>query len=300
MATTLPSLPDIKQLSPLVTRILGGNPSKFTLQGTNTYLIGRGPSRLLIDTGQGLPHWNNTLSTFLASQNLTISTVLLTHHHADHTLGVPSLLALFPTAHIHKHPAPPAPSTHAHPSLPSAIASTIRPIAGNQVFATEGATLRALHTPGHTPDHVCFLLAEEGALFTGDNVLGHGTAVFEDLGLYLASLERMRAEEGWVGRAYPGHGEVVEEGRARVVEYVAHRRMREEEVLVALRGEGEGGAAEGRTPREVVRVVYRDVPVGLHDAAEGGVVQVLGKLEGEGRVARGGGGRWKLVRKEPL
>ncbi|MCJ1436473.1 hypothetical protein MMC27_005852 [Xylographa pallens] len=298
MATTLPSLPDVQQLSPLVTRILGGNPSKFTLQGTNTYLIGRGPSRLLLDTGQGLPQWSSTLSTFLTAQNLTISTVLLTHHHPDHVLGVPSLLALFPTARIHKHPAPPSPSTRTSPSLPPSIAAAILPIADNQVFATEGATLRALHTPGHTPDHVCFLLAEEGALFTGDNVLGHGTAVFEALGLYLASLERMRVEEEWTGRAYPGHGEVVEGGRGRVDEYVAHRRMREEEVVGVLRGEGDGG--EGRTPGEVVRVVYRDVPVGLHEAAEGGVVQVLGKLEGEGRVVRGGGGRWKLVRRGAL
>ena len=147
---------------------------------------------------------------------------------------------------------------------------------------------------------MCFLLAEEGALFTGDNVLGHGTAVFEALGLYLASLERMRAEEGWTGRAYPGHGEVVEGGRGRVDEYVAHRRMREEEVVGVLRGEEEGHGGEGRTPGEVVKIVYRDVPVGLHEAAEGGVVQVLWKLESEGRVERGGGGRWKLVRKGAL
>ncbi|MCJ1287678.1 hypothetical protein MMC26_007030 [Xylographa opegraphella] len=311
MAAILPSLPDVKQLSPLVTRILGGNPSKvpplptvalllftnmpqFTLQGTNTYLIGRGPSRILIDTGQGLPHWSHTLSTHLTAHNLTISTVLLTHHHADHTLGIPSLLALCPTAAIHKHPAAPSPHGH-HAALPST--PPLLPLADEQVFATEGATLRALHTPGHTADHVCFLLAEEGALFTGDNVLGHGTAVFEDLSLYMASLERMRAHGGWTGCAYPGHGEVVERGTARVAEYVAHRRIREEEVLGVLREEG---SREGRTPGEVVRVVYKDVPVSLHEAAEGGVVQVLGKLEGEGRVVRGEGGRWKLARKEAL
>ncbi|MCJ1391960.1 hypothetical protein MMC18_004827 [Xylographa bjoerkii] len=301
MAATLPYLPDVQQLSPLVIRILGGNPSKFTLQGTNTYLIGRGPARLLIDTGQGLPHWSTSLSTLLSTHNLSITTVLLTHHHADHTLGVPSLLSLCPTAQLHKHPAPPSPSAHAHPSLPASLAATILPIADSQVFTTDGATLRALHTPGHTPDHVCFVLEEEGALFTGDNVLGHGTAVFDELGLYLASLERMRAEGGWTGRAYPGHGEVVEDGRGRVAEYVAHRRMREEEVLVALRGE-EGGrdGGEGRTPGEVVRVVYKDVSVSLHAAAEGGVLQVLGKLEGEGTVVRGEGGRWKLVRREAL
>ena len=157
--------------------------------------------------------------------------------------------------------------------------------------------MRAVHAPGHTHDHVCFLLEEEGALFTGDNVLGHGTAVFEDLGAYMSSLERMRVLEGWTGRAYPGHGEVVQEGKGRVEAYVAHRRGREAEVLGVLREEGNG---EGRTPAEVVRVVYRDVPLSLHEAAEGGVLQVLGKLEEEGRVVKGGRGRWKLAGKEAL
>ncbi|MCJ1471626.1 hypothetical protein MMC13_000266 [Lambiella insularis] len=296
MAANLPPLKDVEQLSPLVTRILGGNPSKFTLQGTNTYLIGRGPSRLLLDTGQGLPAWTSSLSAHLSTHSLTVSTVLLTHHHHDHTLGVPALLALCPHAQVHKHPSPPTPSSHGHTPLPPDAASKIQPITDGQVFTTDGATLKAMHTPGHTPDHMCFLLEEEGALFTGDNVLGHGTAVFESLGTYMASLERMSGEDGFVGRAYPGHGEVIAHGKGRVGEYIQHRRVREEEVLGVLRGD-EGG--EGKTPREVVRVVYRDVPVNLHDAAEGGVVQVLEKLEGEGRVEMAGE-KWRCVRKEAL
>ena len=146
---------------------------------------------------------------------------------------------------------------------------------------------------------MCFLLEEEGALFTGDNVLGHGTAVFEDLAVYLASLEKMRALDGFTGRAYPGHGEVIADGVEKCAEYVRHRRRREEEVLGVLGGEGEA-VDEGLTAGEVVKVVYKDVPVALHGPAEGGVVQVLRKLEGEGKVTKGTLGRWTVVGKAVL
>ena len=143
---------------------------------------------------------------------------------------------------------------------------------------------------------MAFVLEEEGALFAGDNVLGHGTAVFEDLALYLRSLEAMRAEVS--GRVYPGHGDCIADGRARIEEYIRHRRMREEQVLGVLREEG--GVEGGRTPMEVVKVVYRAVPEELHASAEGGVVQVLRKLEGEGKVGRREEGRWIVLEKATL
>lgn len=146
---------------------------------------------------------------------------------------------------------------------------------------------------------MAFVLEEEGAMFTGDNVLGHGTAVFEDLGVYLQSLEAMKGE--FSGRAYPGHGDWIADGRARAEEYIQHRQMREEEVFGVLRDEGgEGECGEGRTPMEVVKVVYRDVPESLHGPAEGSVVQVLQKLEGEGKVRRKEDGRWAVFKKATL
>lgn len=144
-------------------------------------------------------------------------------------------------------------------------------------------------------------------------MLGHGTAVFEDLGAYMKSLQRMRGLPGWVGRAYPGHGAVVADGAGRVEMYVQHRGERERAVERAVAGRAGGGdgrvggrsgvgmnggeGGEGMTAAEVVKVVYRDTPVGLHEAAERGVRQVLEKLEGEGRV-RGEGGRWRVVDRE--
>ena len=149
--------------------------------------MGKGRSRLLLDTGEGKPFWSRCLSSILTSESITISQAIITHWHPDHVGGVADLLSLCPEVKVYKH----------DPS------SGQEPIHDCQIFETEGAKLRAFHCPGHTADHMAFVLEEENAMFTGDNVLGHGTAVFEDLTLYLDSLSRMRKQ--FSGRAYPGH-----------------------------------------------------------------------------------------------
>lgn len=120
--------------------------------------------------------------------------MLLTHWHIDHTSGIPDIVAWRPelAERIYKHDPDPGQKS----------------IADGQEFAVEGATLRAVHTPGHSHDHMCFLLTEEDAFFTGDNVLGHGQSVFEDLGLFTTSLGRMAALGCRLG--YPAHGAVIE------------------------------------------------------------------------------------------
>jgi glyoxylase-like metal-dependent hydrolase (beta-lactamase superfamily II) len=183
-----------------------------------------------------------------------------------------------------------------------------------QRFEVEGVSLRAVHTPGHTADHMVFVWEEEGGVFTGDNVLGHGTSVFEDLGLYVDSLERMGRlydnRTGGGGKAYPGHGAVVEDGPGKIAEYIRHRAQREEQVVQALWSPGSlSGASspaelagedrtrgEAWTVMELVRSIYRDVPESLHPAAAGGVVQILQKLQREGRVVVvDDGERWRLA-----
>lgn len=260
---------------------------KFTLQGTNTYLIGQGPSRILIDTAEGKPEWRTSLSHVLTSEKAAISTTLLTHWHPDHVGGVSDLLSLCPSSKIHKH----SPNT------------SQLPITHDQKFQTEGATLRAFHCPGHTTDHMAFVLEEEDAMFTADNVLGQGTAVFEDLAAYMASLEAMRGAFGC--RAYPGHGPVIDDGPGKVAEYISHRREREGEIVAVLKGaKGEGGGgcdAEGWTAMEVVKVVYKAYPEHLHGPAEGSVLHVLRKLEKEGKVScQAGSERWRLESKAAL
>ena len=161
------------------------------------------------------------------------------------------------------------------------ISSIRNSISHGEVFQVDGTTLRAFHCPGHTIDHMSFVLEEEDAMFTGDNVLGHGTAVFEDLGIYLDSLDRMR-KQFW-GRAYPAHGAVIEDGPGKIREYIAHRQMRELQISEAL------GSADGEaTPMEIVKMVYRDVSEELHAPAARGVMQVLRKLESEGKVVSRG------------
>ena len=139
-------------------------------------------------------------------------------------------------------------------------------------------------------------------------MLGHGTAVFEDLATYMATLEKMHDRA--VGRAYPGHGDIIEDGKAKIMEYIQHRQQREDEVLRVLKfgtldGNGKetspGGKVRSWSPLELVKIIYRDVPEDLHPAATRGVVQILLKLEGEGKVVRDArSGRWCISLERPV
>ena len=176
-----------------------------------------------------------------------------------------------------------------------------RVIEDGEVFSCEGVRLRALYSPGHTDDHVGFIL-ENGSgdgngddLFAGDNVLGHGTAVFEDLALYMESLEKMRGVVG--GRLFPGHGEVVDDGKGKIADYVEHRRGREREAWEVLGRARESGGEASWGSMELVKVIYAKYPEALHGPAQGSLLHVLKKLQGEGKV-REERGRWYLCGKE--
>ncbi|KJZ75648.1 hypothetical protein HIM_04805 [Hirsutella minnesotensis 3608] len=273
----LAPLAAVERLSPACIRVLGGNPGKFTLQGTNTYLLGTGRNRILIDTGEGRPAWVESLQQTLRAENATVKTALISHWHHDHTGGINHLLGVAPEAVIYKKDPGPGQS----------------PIHDGQTFSTEGITLTAAHTPGHTRDHVVFVMHEEDAMFTADNVLGHGTAVFEDMATYLESLERMR--HLFKGRAYPGHGPVIEDGPSKIAEYIAHRRQREEQVLHTMRSVDESTAKPWRA-MEIVKSIYSDVSEDLHQAACRGVLQILEKLLQEGKVTRIGDDQWLLAK----
>ncbi|KAL1838178.1 hypothetical protein VTJ49DRAFT_2959 [Mycothermus thermophilus] len=180
----LPTLPETTRLSPGCIRILAGNPGKFTLQGTNTYLLGTGPSRLLIDTGEGKPSWLATLRRVLAEEGegTTLAGVLLTHWHRDHVGGVADILREWPGTRVYKRRRADGEDEEQHGEGGDVAGWKALDIADGQRFCVPGASLTAVYTPGHTTDHTVFVWEEEDALFTGDNVLGHGTSVFEDLG----------------------------------------------------------------------------------------------------------------------
>ncbi|KAL8732156.1 MAG: hypothetical protein Q9166_002903 [cf. Caloplaca sp. 2 TL-2023] len=155
---------------------------------------------------------------------------------------------------------------------------------------------------------MALVLEEEDAMFTGDNVLGHGTAVFEDLITYMSSLQSMR--EQFSGRVYPGHGPVIEDGRKRITEYIEHRHQREREVLEVLieaqrASETEDNHASvgshdpnigARTPMEMVKIIYKDVPENLHEPAARGVGQILQKLAKEEKIVQSEDcKRWRIA-----
>lgn len=163
------------------------------------------------------------------------------------------------------------------------------PIEDGEEFSVEGATLTAVYTPGHAIDHMCFVLREENALFTGDNVLGHGTTVFEDLGTYMNSLQIMKSLG--TGRLYPAHGAIVEKGQMKLNEYIRHRARRENQIvqnLIKVRDAERAAGGDGKkgiTSMGLVKKIYFDTSDVLHIAAEISTIQVLEKLLRDGRVA---------------
>ncbi len=282
-------LPDVETLSARVTVVLGQNPSLFTGPGTNTYLVGTGPRRFLLDTGSGHDEYMPILEEAIAALGCReIEGIVLTHAHPDHIGGVRQVRAHFGPVPVYKLPWPSAsglsggtnPEARDAVGHPDDLAGGPFEILGHgDVIETEGARLRALFTPGHSPDHLCFLLEEERNLFSGDNVLGVGTTVIPSesgsLADYMESLECLLAEDP--DAIYPAHGPCIRSGRAKIEEYLRHRREREQQVLAAL-GEGD------RDAMAMVRRIYVGYPERLHAAAAQSVTSHLKKLEHEGRV----------------
>jgi glyoxylase-like metal-dependent hydrolase (beta-lactamase superfamily II) len=234
-----------------VERLTADNPGPMTLDGTNTYVVGRDPA-VVIDPGPAQEDHIQSIRR-VVSERGGIGTVLLTHGHRDHSDAVGAL------------------------GVEPAAAPDGEWVAG----------LQALATPGHASDHVCFLLPAgsdgEGpyACFTGDLILGEGSTIVGpremggSLADYMSSLERLRGLDLTV--LYPGHGPEVDDPQAKIAEYIAHRQEREDRLLAALdRGE--------RSRSALLAEVWDDVPEELRGAAAIAMQAHLEKLEDEGRL----------------
>jgi glyoxylase-like metal-dependent hydrolase (beta-lactamase superfamily II) len=250
-----------------IKRVLAPNPSVYTLEGTNTWIVGSEPT-IVIDPGPDLPQH----LADVAREAGSVGAVLVTHDHPDHSPGAIAFGRLVDA-----------------PVYASRLTGAERLSAGQRVRAGD-LDLATVQTPGHTSDHVAFFEHESGALFTGDTVLGRGTSFIDppdgDLAQYLRSLRRLLDLDP--RSIYPGHGPVVLRAREKLLEYLAHREEREAQVVAALAG-------GPRTIAEMVEEIYTDHPAEAHPLAARSMLAQLRKLADEGRaerVGRGDDGPW--------
>ncbi|RMZ73868.1 Beta-lactamase 2 [Pyrenophora seminiperda CCB06] len=282
----LKPIPNVQQVTQRVLRVRGQNPGKFTMQGTNTFLVGTGASRILIDTSGGEPEYAKLLASVLESRNISIKYVLLTHWHGDHTGGVPDLLRLYP--HL---------EGQIYKNMPD---RGQRDISDGQLFHVQGATVMAVHTPGHAEDHMCFVLKEENSMFTGDNILGTGTSAVEDLGIYMSSLQKMLGKNCQSG--HPAHGETICDLNAKITRELMSKFRREKQVLQAMRDLRDTGVTRPNVRNIVDRMYGSSVNEKTRTLAlEPFIGEVLRKLAGDGMVGfgvRAGRKGWFLVPNE--
>uniref|UniRef100_A0A8C4Q5K7 Endoribonuclease LACTB2 n=1 Tax=Eptatretus burgeri TaxID=7764 RepID=A0A8C4Q5K7_EPTBU len=267
-------LPKLQRLSERVFRVLGCNPSAVTMQGTNTYLVGSGNRQILIDTGEGVPEYNDCMKQACLQLNCSIQEVIITHWHLDHSGGVSDIRRLTNSVNLKVSKLPRVPFQEE--TIDYGGGYTF--VSHGGLITTDGATLRVLHTPGHTDDHMALLLEEEGAVFSGDCVLGETTAVFENLRDYMNSLKAiMNLVPSLI---YPGHGPVVRNAVGWLKNYITHREQREMQLLSAMQAE----PSHSYTPSDLVSIVYTDIPTNLVRLAIINVHQHLTKLEEEGKI----------------
>ncbi len=274
------------EVSPLVRRIVAKNPGPFTYTGTGTYIIGRG-TVAVIDPG---PTDSAHISAILdATIGETISHILVTHTHRDHSPGAVPLKAA--SGALVAGCAALALEDDG-PRSDDAFDTTYAPdqvMADGVAIAGPGWTLRAVQTPGHTSNHVCFALEEEKALFTGDHVMGWATTVVSppdgDMADYVQSLRKLVARDDRV--YYPTHGKPVTAPQKFARALITHRKMREGQILDCLK---EGG----QTIPDIVERLYVSVPRVLHGAAGRSVLAHLNDLEAQARV-RAQDGTYRLV-----
>jgi glyoxylase-like metal-dependent hydrolase (beta-lactamase superfamily II) len=268
-------------LSPLVRRVVANNPGLMTGPGTNTYLVGI-DEVAVIDPGPNDP--KHVEAIVGASMRERVRWVLLTHTHPDHWPAA---------AAIREQTGAEIAAVGKFPKADEVDVRLDRVIGdGDTIDGTE-FRLEAMLTPGHAPNHLCFLLEEERVLFTGDHVLNGTTTVVNpqrggDMVQYMASLERLRKLRR-IARICPAHGDVIEDPKAVLDEYVAHRKMRERQIVKSLQ------TGPAKIP-ELVERLYIDTPEGLLDMAGKQVHAHLLKLKSEGKV-EGTGVRsaWKIA-----
>jgi glyoxylase-like metal-dependent hydrolase (beta-lactamase superfamily II) len=272
-------------LSPLVRRVLAGNPSPFTFKGTCSYIVGRGRVAI-IDPGPDLPA--HVAALLDAVRQETVTHIVVSHTHRDHSPAARAVQAATGALIVGCGP---------HRAA--------RPLAGGEIDRLEasgdldhapdtelkdgdaasgpGWTLQAVETPGHLANHLCFALPEENALFSADHVMAWSTSVVAppagSMGAYMASLDKLRGRDERI--YWPGHGGPVRDPARYLRALIHHRRQREASILARL-------AAGDRTVPAIVAAIYRGLSPALVGAAALSVFAHLEDLAARGIVATDG------------
>ncbi|HYC12623.1 MAG TPA: MBL fold metallo-hydrolase [Stellaceae bacterium] len=280
----------LEQVTPLVRRIVARNPSPYTADGTGTYVVGRGRVAV-IDPGPKLPQHVDALLHALRGE--TVTHILVTHTHADHSPASPALQRATgaPTHGFGPHAAALGPAVEEGGDRDFVPDRVMRE--GDTVEGPDWR-LEAIHTPGHTSNHLCFALPQERVLFSGDHLMGWSTSVIAppdgNMGDYLRSLAKLlpRSDLSYL----PTHGPAIPDPQAFVQAFIDHRREREAAILHRLAG------GDTDIPA-IVRAVYVGLPNVLHRAAGRSVLAHLIELVREGRVLSEGEptveGRYRLA-----
>ena len=278
------------RLSPLVSRLLAPNPSPFTFKGTGVYILGAGAEVAVIDPGPDMAQHVEALKRALGSRR--VSHILVTHTHRDHSPAAVALKAWsgaktygLPLAH---RDAPlstqegTVDEAHDHDFVPDVM------VRDGMRIACDGFELECIATPGHTANHICYALIQERALFSGDHVMGWSTSVIAppdgDMGQYFASLEKLKAREDHI--LYPTHGSPITKPQEWLGQLIAHRHMREEQILAALK-------TGPLSIFELVEKLYSTLDGALRPAAAQQVAAHLVHLKARGKVTPDDG-RWRI------
>lgn len=264
----------------------------MTLQGTNTYLLGTGNRRILIDAGEEktADEYLKVLGKVLEEEKATIEHLLITHWHHDHLGGVNSIQNFLKSisdscSTVWKLPRAP----HDKGTSKTEQRTSWQNLQDKQIVEVEGAKVRVEYTPGHASDHASLMLEDENILFSGDCILGERTAIFEDLYTYMESLNKIMAMKPEM--IYPGHGPVIKDPESVIRYYVEHRLKRENEILDVLK---ENAKDIALSEMDIVKHLYTETSPIFWEAAAYNVGRHLDKLLKEGRV-KGEKGKWQSI-----
>lgn len=270
----------VSVLSPTIRRVVAENPGPFTFKGTGTYIIGRGEVAVIDPGPYDEAHFASLMH---ALKGETVTHILVTHTHRDHSPGV---RLLQPETGAPSYGYGPHGGDKGLPHVEEGGDFDFKPdvvVKDGDIIRGKNWTVEAVHTPGHTSNHLCFAFREENVLFSGDHVMGWSTTVVSqpdgDMGAYMRSLEKLhkRNEKAY----WPTHGAAIEDPKAHVAGLIAHRRHREDQIAAGLR--------DGRsTIPEMVEAMYIGLDPRLIGGARRSVQSHLIHMIETGRAACAG------------